>query len=516
MSQKTGQPSEQLTSLIDLLQSLPEQSRKELEALVQEQGTQIWTPTPGPQSEAYYTNADITFYGGAAGGGKTDLAIGLALTTHTESIIFRREAVQLEGIFRRMTDILGSRDGFNSTTRIWRLSDRLVEFGAVKDVGDEIKYQGRAHSLKVFDEITHFQESQFRFLCGWLRSVKHDEPQRILCTGNPPTDSDGEWVMRYWGPWLDPKHPDPAEPGELRWYVTFDNDMEQPVESGDPQTDPSTGESVKPKSRTFIPSRVEDNPFLMATDYKATLQAMPEPLRSQMLKGDFQAGVGDDPWQVIPTNWVDEAMERWSPDHRETMDSMGVDVARGGIDETVVACRHGGWFSEPVAVPGSATPNGQTGAALVIQHRRDGAPVHVDVIGVGGSVYDHLDENGIQAIPVNVSKKSHKRAEYGGLGFKNLRAELHWNLRECLDPRSNSLLALPPDSELKADLCAARFKVTPGGIQVESKEDVKKRIGRSTNKGDAILLANMTTPKDYGEEDDSYYGEVERDSTTGY
>jgi hypothetical protein len=414
-----------------------------------------------------------------------------------------------------MTDILGSREGFNSTTRIWRLPDRIIEFGAVKDVGDEMKYQGRPHSLKVFDEITHFQESQFRFLCGWMRSVKEGEPQRILCTGNPPTDSDGEWVMRYWGPWLDPKHPNPAEPGELRWYATFKNGVEQPVDSGDPVVDPSTGLEVRPKSRTFIPSRVEDNPFLMATDYVSTLQAMPEPLRSQMLEGDFQAGVGDDPWQVIPTDWVDQAMERWTPDYRGEMDAIGVDVARGGTDSTVVVCRHGGWYAEPVKVPGAATPNGQTGAALVIQHRRDLAPVHVDIIGVGGSVYDHLDENNIQTVAVNVSKKSRARAEYGGLGFKNLRAQLYWDMRESLDPRSKSLIALPPDPEIKADLCSARFKITPSGIQVESKEEIKKRIGRSPDIGDAILLAHIVTARQRDDEDD-YYSGVDRDATTGY
>jgi hypothetical protein len=515
MSQKTGQPSEQLTSLIDLLQSLPQQQRQQIEDLIQEQGTQIWTPTPGPQSEAYYTNADITFYGGAAGGGKTDLAIGLALTTHTESMILRREATQLEGIYERMTEILGSRDGFNSTTRKWRLSDRMVEFGSVKDAGDEMKYQGRPHSLLVFDEITHFNEYQFTFLMGWNRTAKDGEPIRTLCTGNPPTDSDGEWVIRYWAPWLDPKHPNPANPGELRWYAMLSDGVERPVESGDIIIDPTDGEEVKPVSRTFIPSRVEDNPFLMAQGYKSKLQAMPEPLRSQMLKGDFQAGISDDPWQVIPTDWVDAAQARWSPDYIADMDSMGADIARGGTDHTVVVCRHGGWFSDPVSVPGVATPNGQTGAALVIQHRRDLAPVHVDVIGVGGSVYDHLDENGIQAIPVNVSKKTHKKAEFGGLGFKNLRAQLYWDLRESLDPRSKSLLALPPSSEVKADLCSARFRITPGGIQVESKEDIRKRIGRSPDVGDAILLAHIETDKRNGMEDDEW-GYVERDNITGY
>jgi hypothetical protein len=58
---------------------------------------------------------------------------------------------------------------------------------------------------------------------------------------------------------------------------------------------------ITPVSRTFIPSRVTDNYFYVKSGYIATLQSMPEPLRSQMLEGDFNAGVEDDEWQVIPT-----------------------------------------------------------------------------------------------------------------------------------------------------------------------------------------------------------------------
>ena len=62
-------------------------------------------PQDGPQRQAYESEADIIFYGGAAGGGKTDLLLGLTLTSQQHSIIFRREAVQLVGIEERMTAI---------------------------------------------------------------------------------------------------------------------------------------------------------------------------------------------------------------------------------------------------------------------------------------------------------------------------------------------------------------------------------------------------------------------------
>ena len=64
---------------------------------------------------------------------------------------------------------------------------------------------------------------------------------------------------------------------------------------------------MTPKSRTFIPSSVDDNLFLATTGYKATLQSLPEPLSSQMLRGDFNAGAADPAWQLIPTEWIKAA-----------------------------------------------------------------------------------------------------------------------------------------------------------------------------------------------------------------
>ena len=105
---------------------------------------------------------------------------------------------------------------------------------------------------------------------------------------------------------------------------------------------------------------------ISAADRAATLNALPEPLRSQMLNGDFAAGMEDSPWQVIPTGWVDAAMARWKPrDAKGEMSCVGVDVARGGRDETVIARRHGNWYDEPLGYPGAQTPDGPAVAGLV-------------------------------------------------------------------------------------------------------------------------------------------------------
>ena len=128
-------------------------------------------------------------------------------------------------------------------------------------------------------------------------------------------------------------------------------------------------------------------------------------------------------------------------------------------------------------------------AALVVANLKDGAPVFLDVIGIGSSVYDHLKDNGVNVVGVDASASGHGRDRSGKLGFANKRAELMWKLREALEPDNLHGILLPPDAKLLADLAAARWKLTPRGIQVESKVDIVKRLGRSPDRADAVALA---------------------------
>jgi hypothetical protein len=456
-----------------------------------------WKALPGPQSMALTNQADILFFGGAAGGGKSDLLLGAALSQHQRSIIFRREYPQLKGLEDRAREIVRDRGQYNGTDKIWRLSrGRQLEFGAVQNLGDEQRYQGRPHDLKGFDEITHFHEQQFRFLAGWLRTTTPGQRCRIICTGNPPVSAEGDWVIKFWGPWLDPQHPNPAAPGELRWYTTIDGEDKE-VESG--ESFQHNGELLVPKSRTFIPALVDDNPYLLESGYRATLQSLPEPLRSKMLYGDFSAGREDDPYQVIPTAWVVLAQERWRQRSAPElpMTTLGVDVARGGKDSTVITPRHGNWFGEQKVFPGTSTPDGPSVAALVFSAMKGKPAINVDVIGVGTSVYDTLKQRGIAAVPMNGAEQSKATDKSGQLNFRNKRAEWWWKMREALDPHDGDDLALPTDRGLLADLCAPRWKLSAQGIQVEGKEDIIKRIGRSPDKGDSAVyaLATVRVPK---------------------
>jgi hypothetical protein len=305
-------------------------------------------------------------------------------------------------------------------------------------------------------------------------------------------------VIRYWAPWLDENHPNPAKPGELRWFTNIKGkDVE--VASGEPfEVDGRDGkrEMVYPRSRTFIPARVQDNPYLMESGYVATLQALPEPLRSKLLYGDFKAGREDDAWQVIPSEWVRLAQERWKkcgPPQRP-LDALGVDVARGGKDRSVWTPRYGNYVGEQTCEAGKMTPDGSAVATKTMQLYRDEAMVNIDIIGVGTSPYDHLVPTLHQrVVAMNASEGSPKRDKSGKLGFVNKRAEWWWTAREQLDPANGQEIALPPDPELKSDLCAPTWKLTPRGILIESKDEITKRIGRSPDKGDSCVYAMVIT-----------------------
>lgn len=477
---------------LEQIKALTPVARAALEAMVTAQGRPVWEPQPGPQSAAYHSEADIVFYGGAAGGGKTELLLGVSITEQEHSIIFRREAVQLIGIEERMTQILGTRTGYNSQTGVWRLPEgRVLELGSVKEPGDWVKYQGRPHDAKLFDEICHFTEMQFRTLIGWLRTDNPNIRQRVIAAGNPPTTAEGEWVKRFWAAWLDPNHPNPAKPGELRWYVTNEKGEDEEVPDGTPVM--VGNDMMHPKSRTFIPSSVDDNIFLLSTGYKATLQSLPEPLRSQMLRGDFNAGSADPAWQTIPTEWVKAAMARWKPrDAKGDMTALGLDPARGGVDKTSAARRHGTWFDEIISVPGALTKDGPTAAGFVVPLVRNGACICVDSIGIGSSALDFIKGMNLNVLAVNGSETSHARAKAGDMRFRNRRAEMYWLLREALDPTNPDPIALPNDQELLGDLTAVRYKVVTLGqstaLQMRSKDEVREALGRSPDKGDAVAM----------------------------
>lgn len=210
------------------------------------------------------------------------------------------------------------------------------------------------------------------------------------------------------------------------------------------------------------------------------------------VEGEFHSSDEDG---VIPLAWIEAANERWhawaAADRPEQpgLQVVGVDVARSGADKTVQALRHG-----PVVEELRRTSREDTmqtaGRVKGVLDAHPKMQAVVDVIGIGAGVVDRLREQGYQVQAFNASEGTKRRDRSNEMGFTNCRSAAWWNTREMLDPANGENIALPLDDRLTGDLLAPHWRVVSGGrIQVESKDDIHKRIGRSTDDGDAVVQA---------------------------
>lgn len=461
-------------------------------------------PINGQQAMAWLSEADDLFFGGAAGGGKTQLLLGLALTSQTRTLILRQEATQLQQIkddlmTMKRPDDKWANVGYGGV--LLTADGRKLEMSGCESFQAAEKYRGRAHDGKLWDEVCVHSERTFRFVNAWCRTADPHQKCRVVATGNPPTRPEEEWVIAYWAPWLDSQHSNPAEPGELRWFASVaGKDVE--VESGQPF--PQDGDIIQPRSRTFIPAKLTDNPILMATGYRAALQGLPEPLRSQLLYGDMTVGRADDDYQLIPTSWVRAAMKRWTPNgNKDTagnlkiMTSAALDCAMEGEDRAAMAKRYDNWIAPLLTWPGTTIHSGDDIVQKVLPHLETlRMPLLVDVLATaGGAAVTALKTSlpKLSTIPVNFGAGSTYKDRSGRLEMANLRAEAYWRLREAMDPDAGppeTRLAIPADdTELLSEICAIRWMARSGRVQLEDKKEIKKRLGRSPDKADAVAMS---------------------------
>jgi sorbitol-specific phosphotransferase system component IIA len=163
----------------------------------------------------------------------------------------------------------------------------------------------------------------------------------------------------------------------------------------------------------------------------------------------------------------------------------GADIARFGTDKSVVYRNRGGVI-RLVDAWGMTDTMRTTGKINVIlkQHwHLDQVPLVIDVVGVGAGVYDRLKEQGHQVVPFSGAERAFHPDK-----FKNRRAELYWGFRTLLD---DELIDLDPeDGELLTQLQSIKWWVDSGGrIQIESKEDMKKRGVKSPDLADACVYS---------------------------
>lgn len=239
------------------------------------------------------------------------------------------------------------------------------------------------------------------------------------------------------------------------------------------------------------PSEVDPNKFDFEWNGK---YYRPGDLFRVKVLGEFPE---EDSGGLIPLAWIEQANDRWieytKGGFRESTPArLGVDVAGMGTDNSVIVDRYGFYVKGIHIVPVASkdTIHMQV-AGQVKQALFNGGQAFIDTIGEGAGVYSRLRE--MKVLNAYSCKNSENaKGLYDATGvrrFVNMRSYMYWALRDALDPSGDIKLMLPPDDELKEELCEIHYMIqSDSRIILEPKEDIKKRLGRSPDKADALSM----------------------------
>ena len=215
------------------------------------------------EKQLSFLRADATevLFGGAAGGGKSYGQLVDALRyairyPRSKQLILRRTYAELDKSLIRVSLGLFPREiyTYNASSHVGKFKNgSIIDFGYCATENDVFQYQSAEYDVIRFDELTHFTEFQYIYLISRLRGTE-GYPKQVKSSTNPG----GVGHM-----WVKERFIDPSPP-----LTVF-----------------SAGNT----SRIFIPSKIDDNLFLMKgdPDYKKRLLALPENQRRALLHGDW-------------------------------------------------------------------------------------------------------------------------------------------------------------------------------------------------------------------------------------
>lgn len=340
----------------------------------------------------------------------------------------------------------------------WIIGKTLVGQGRKPHDYNKHSFQGihRRFVLAILDEACGIPQ----WLWDAVETITTGEHCRILAIGNPDDPSSNFAKV--------------CKPGS-GWHSIKISVLDSPN---------FTGEEVDEDVRDMLtaPSWVED---------KKNSWGEESPIYQSKILGEFPTL---DEFAVIPWGWVLAAQERYKEWKAAGMPPIpgrkiiGADIARYGTDSTVFAHRQGPLCSRLEQYRKLST---EVTADLLMKRLY----IHedmtaVDVIGIGAGVVDKLKKHGYNVRAFNAAARTNASDSTGEWGFPTLRSAAWWNMRELLDPSRDSDVMLPDDEDLAAELIAPRWSIQTGAkIYVESKDDIRKRIGKSTDKADAVIMA---------------------------
>jgi predicted phage terminase large subunit-like protein len=271
-------------------------------------------PQHGAQERFLSSPADIAIYGGARGGGKTWALLAEPLrhmgNPGFTAVMFRRTYPEIEqpgGMWPESLKVyprLGAKP--NTTKLSWRFpSGATVKFAHLQHETDLQRWLGSQAALIGFDQLETFTDNQFFSLLGSNRSTCGVRPY-VRATANPEPN----WLADFLAWWIDQETglPIPERSGLVRWFVRRDNIIEW-ADSPDELT--RRFPELPPKSVTFVPAKLEDNPALMDADpgYLANLMAQPHIQQQRWRFGNWKVSSAEGEWPAdyFPTSmWFDE------------------------------------------------------------------------------------------------------------------------------------------------------------------------------------------------------------------
>lgn len=225
------------------------------------------------------------------------------------------------------------------------------------------------------------------------------------------------------------------------------------------------------------------------------------PIWRSKVDGEFPES---DEFTICPINWVLAAFERYNmfmdipnvveDEHLTPVRKiLGVDVARYGIDKTVIATRVGSVFTKFEEFTMMDTVDTANLVQARLNKTRDKAII--DMTGIGSGVYDLLKRRGYKVEGFNAGARTKLTDSSGQIGFTRVRSAAWWKMREALDPSKEPIIAMPPIDKLQGDLTSPKWEqVLNDQIQVESKDDIRMRLNRSTDYADAAIMAWWARP----------------------
>lgn len=255
-------------------------------------------PQAGPQEAFCSSPADITIYGGAAGGGKSyGLLLEAARNVHVpgySGVVFRRTNPELVGggsIWEKSSLIYPHLGGVprEGASLDWtfptpiKKQPAIIEFRHMQHEKDKTNHQGKEYAYIGFDELTTFTSGQFWYLFGRNRSTCGVKPY-IRATCNPDPDSFVRVLIDWWigadG------FPVMSRSGVIRYFVRVEEEL---VWADDAATLKKMHPRLDPVSFTFIAAKLEDNPALISEDpaYEGKLMALPSVDRQRLLYGNW-------------------------------------------------------------------------------------------------------------------------------------------------------------------------------------------------------------------------------------